>query len=196
MRVRNPDIIMVWPRGRELSRPPAVDGYWVQPLSPEQDDWWIDIHRSAVPSFREADLVAWLARYRSLALPDGILVATDAAGEPVATAGSIANSKQGMFPDGGQLAWVATVPEHRGRGLGEWLSALATARLLDDGFRKIFLVTGDDLTDAIRVYLRLGYIPYLYARDQRDRWARICAINKTPYTPDDWLPRMSPRAGE
>ena len=91
-----------------------------------------------------------------------------------------------MFPRGGQLAWVATAPAHRGRGLATWLSTLATARLERDGYRRIFLCTGDDLTAAIRVYLRLGYVPCLYASDQRERWERICTAIGTPFTPDRW----------
>jgi ribosomal protein S18 acetylase RimI-like enzyme len=184
---RNPDIIMVWPESRQVPNLTPVTGYSVRALPRALDSWWIDVHRRAVPVFGISDLVRWLERYRTLSLTEGILVATDDfTREPVATAGSIANSKDGMFPDGGQLAWVATVPEHRGRGLASWLCALATARLQRDGFEKIFLCTGDDLTAAIHVYLRLGYLPCLYASDQRDRWARICEVVDSPFEPDRW----------
>ena len=188
--VGSPDIILVWPVGREAPEAGAVDGYSVTAIGPERDPDWIDVHRRAVPSFAHADLATWLARYRSLALPDGVLLATDdATGEAVATAGSIANDKDGMFPGGGQLAWVATVPDRQGRGLGTWLSALATGRLLADGFRTIFLCTGDDLAAAIHVYLRLGYLPCIYASDQRDRWGRICEEIGHPFEPDRWPTR-------
>ena len=184
---RNPDIILVWPAGRAAPAAKPVPGYSVRDLPVALDAWWIDIHRLAVPSFRRADLESWLERYRELALTDGILVATDdASGEPVATAGSLANSKGGMFPGGGQLGWVATVPSHRGRGLAHWLSSLATKRLLDDGFDRVFLCTGDDMLDAIRVYRRIGYIPCLYASDQRERWARICEATKGAFAPQHW----------
>jgi GNAT superfamily N-acetyltransferase len=156
-------------------------------LPPSLDEWWVEIHRKAVPTFKESDLRAWLAAYRRLALPDGILVATaDDTQEPVATAGSLANSKDGMFPGAGQLGWVATIPEHRKRGLATWLSSLATIRLQDEGFPLIFLCTGEDMPRAIQVYLRLGYVPCLYASDQRARWARICETTGTAYVPDQW----------
>jgi len=185
--VGSPDIILVWPGDRELPEPVPVPGYSVRALPPALDSWWVDIHRKAVPSFAEPDLVRWLERYRSLALPEGILVATDeATQEPVATAGSLAHSKDGMFPDGGQIGWVATVPEYRGRGLARWLTALATLRLRRDGFRNVFLCTGEDMPAAIRVYLRLGYLPCLYASDQRDRWGRICAAIEKPFEPERW----------
>jgi mycothiol synthase len=185
--VGSPDIVLVWPPERDAPTPTPVAGYAVQPLAPENDAWWIDIHRQAVPSWDEGRLRPWLDRYRELALPDGILVAVEeSTGLPVATAGSLANDKDGMFPDGGQLAWVATVPGHRNQGLGGWLSALATLRLHHDGFRRIFLCTGDDLLPAIRVYLDLGYVPCLYASDQPERWRRICEAIDRPHRPEAW----------
>jgi len=140
-----------------------------------------------VPSFGVPDLTRWLQAYRALSLVDGILVATDElTGEPVATAGSLANSRGGMFPGAGQLGWVATVPAHRGRGLATWLCAQATSRLVDEGFRRVFLCTGDDMLDAIRVYLRLGYVPCIHASDQAERWSRICEATGCVFEPDRW----------
>jgi len=185
--IGSPDIIMVWPEGQSLLDPKPPADYSVRSLPPEHDSLWIEIHRQAIPSFQATDLKEWLERYRSFALDEGILVAIyDQTGEAVATAGSIAHSKGGMFPSGGQLAWVATVPQHRKKGLGAWLCALATSRLQRDGFRRIFLSTGDDLTQAIRVYLRLGYVPCLYASDQRERWSRICKEIDWKFEPDNW----------
>ena len=186
--VGSPDIILLWPIGRELAEPTPVPGYSIRALPAELDSWWIDIHRKAVPVWRREQLEAWLDRYRSLALKGGILVATeDSSGEPVATAGSIANSKKEVSLNGGQIAWVATVPEHRGLGLANWLCAVATQRLLQGNFQSIFLCTGDDMPAAISVYLRLGYIPYLYASDQEIRWKRICKLLEFPFTPEKWM---------
>jgi len=185
-----PEVFLVWPGGKEVPRPTPVAGYTLQVLTPSRDPWWIEIHRRAVPTFVPADLEAWLQRYRRLALPGGILVAIeDGTGEPVATAGSLADSREGLFPDGGQLGWVATVPEHRGRGLSGWLCALATLRLQEEGFRRIFLSTGEDMPAAIRVYLRLGFVPCLLDMRQRDPWARICRAVGAPFDPERWPTR-------
>lgn len=185
--VGSPDILLVLPPNQATLDPVPIPGYSIQPLAPELDCQWIDIHRHAVPSFSEANLKIWLTRYRQIALRDGILVAVDdVTGRPVATAGSIAHSKDGMFPNGGQLAWVATMPEHQGQGLATWLSALATKRLVDEGFQSIFVCTGDDMPWAIYVYLKLGYVPYLYASDQPDRWAKICDLLDHPFEPEEW----------
>jgi mycothiol synthase len=159
----------------------------VRPLAEDEDDVWIQVHRQSVPSFGESDLRAWLARYRQLALPDGILLAEDeATGTPAATAGSIANDRDGTFPGAGQLAWVATAPAARRRGFATWLSALALERLLADGYRRVFVCTGDDLLPAIRIYLRLGFVPCLYAPDQQERWAVICDQIAAPFEPERW----------
>ena len=182
-----PDIIMVWPTDREIADPPPVAGFSVRVLPRALDSWWVDIHRKAVTTWKPAELRPWLERYRSMALPNGILLASsDTTNKPVCTAGSIANSRDGMFPGGGQLAWVATIPDHRNRGLATWLSALATQRLIKEGHEKIFLCTGEDMTQAIRVYLTLGYLPCLYAPDQHDRWARICDTVEHPFKPKSW----------
>lgn len=170
----NPDIILVWPKGKGSPSYVKTAGYSVSPLDPTEDEIWVAIHRLAIPSFSASDLHRWLARYRTLALQKGIFIAReDKSGDPVATVGSLADAKDGMFPLGGQLGWVATVPAHRGRGLASWLCGLATERLLTEGFENIFVCTGDDMLPAIRVYLGLGYVPCLYAPDQRARWEII-----------------------
>ncbi len=170
----NPDLILVWPLYEKRPEIVPIEGYTVNYLSKNNDSWWIDIHKQAVPSFSKSKLENWLSHYRSLSLTKGILVATHNEKQtPVATAGSLANSKQGMFPDGGQLGWVATIPDHRGQGLAQWLSALATKRLIDEDFKNIFLCTGIDMLPAIRVYLNLGYVPCLCDDNQKDRWEFI-----------------------
>jgi GNAT superfamily N-acetyltransferase len=192
----DPELILVWPRGREVPRPAPVAGYTVTPLPAAEDTAWIEIHRRAVPAFRERDLETWLARYRGLALPEGILVAMDATTrEPVATAGSLVDPEKGVFPGAGQLGWVATVPEHRRKGLAGWLCALTTLRLREEGFRRIFLSSGEDMPAALGVYLRLGYVPCLHSPGEQDRWDRICRDLGAPLEPDRWPTRQEYLAG-
>jgi hypothetical protein len=109
-RYRNPNILLVWPRGL-LAEPPEVhvpSGYALRVFRNGDEDAWIRIHRRAVPVWSESDLQGWLDRYLSLALPGGILFASQAkSGDTVATAGCIHHTRDGMFPFGGQLAWVA-----------------------------------------------------------------------------------------
>ena len=98
----NPDIILVLPPKKVIVKPVPIPGYSIEILTIDKDSWWIDIHQKAVPTFKESNLKEWLMAYRELSLHDGILVALDdLTGSPIATAGSLANSKQGMFPKGG-----------------------------------------------------------------------------------------------
>jgi GNAT superfamily N-acetyltransferase len=193
----NPDIVLVWPKDRPPPVPSAIDGYRLRMASGSRDhDAWIEIHQRAVPTFGEPDLRGWLDRYQMLALPDGILLAEDEeTGEAVSTAGALAHDAGGRFPGGGQVGWVATVPEHRGKGLATWLSSIVTARLIGEGFPHVVVVTGDDLLAAIRVYRGIGYLPYLYAPDQPERWRRICELAGLVYAPADWPtdPQAFPR---
>ena len=71
------------------------------------------------------------------------------------------------------MGWVATDPEHRGRRLGMLVSAAATRRLVEAGYRRIYLMTDDARLSAIRIYLRLGYAPLFHAPDMAERWQAV-----------------------
>lgn len=66
------------------------------------------------------------------------------------------------------------------------MSTIATIRLVEEGFKNVFLCTGDDMLAAIKVYLSIGYTPCLYASDQKSRWSDICHKIGLSYTPDEW----------
>jgi len=188
----NPDILLILPEER-IAQPPEVslpDGYTVRTYEPRDGDAWVHIHRLAVPTFGVDRLRPWLERYLTLALPESILFASCLdTGELVATSGCIHQTRDGMFPFGGELAWVATMPEHQGRGLATALCAMCTRRLIDIGYTnvtvqtgddmlaamRVYLTvqTGDDMLAAMRVYLRLGFEPLLYEPDMEERWAVI-----------------------
>ena len=180
----NPDILLALPR-ELLSDPPqrpVPPGYSIRDYRPGDEEAWIRMHRRAVPSFDETRLRRWWDRYLSLALPRGILFAvTDGPGAAVATAGCIHQTRNGTIPFGGQLAWVATDPDHQGRGLATALAAAATRRLIEMGYESIVVCTGDDLLPAIKVYLRLGYRPLLYEDDMPQRWRQIMEQIDLPF---------------
>ena len=68
--IGDPDIILVWPKGKSAPDYVTSEGYSASPLGPVEDDIWMTIHRLAVPSFATADLHGWLSRYRNLALQE------------------------------------------------------------------------------------------------------------------------------
>ena len=54
-------------------------------------------------------------------------------------------------PCGGELGWVAGDPEHKGSGLGFAVCAAVTRRLLEIGYRNIYLLTDDFRLPAIKL---------------------------------------------
>ena len=78
-------------------------------------------------------------------------------------------------PCAAEMGWVAGDPEHKGRGLGQAVSAAVTRLALSMGYRRIFLYTEDFRLPAIKIYLRLGYRPHLFTDGMEERWRKVCA---------------------
>jgi len=76
--------------------------------------------------------------------------------------------------EGGEMGWLAGDPAHRGQGLGRAVSTAVTARFMQAGFRHIHLYTEDWRLPALKVYLKLGYVPFLSAPDMWERWRVVC----------------------
>jgi ribosomal protein S18 acetylase RimI-like enzyme len=113
-------------------------------------------------------------RQRLIAAPDvrAVYVVTWQ-GEIVATASSRYVPEQ--YGETGIVHWVGTHPEHARRGLG---AALVTCVLVDfilRGYPEAMLETQDYRHDAIRLYLRFGFIPtYDYGEgDQCAIWSGL-----------------------
>ena len=77
--------------------------------------------------------------------------------------------------DAGQMGWLVTDPAHAGRGLGTIVAACATNRLAEEGYRRPCLATEDFRLAAISIYLKLGWVPYMYREDMAPRWRAIFA---------------------
>jgi RimJ/RimL family protein N-acetyltransferase len=75
--------------------------------------------------------------------------------------------------------------DHAGKKLGRVVCAAATARFLRAGYRRIYLKTDDWRLPAIVTYLRLGYVPLLYAPDMAERWQAVHARLNWPYAPGE-----------
>ena len=77
-------------------------------------------------------------------------------------------------------------PDHAGRGLGLAVSAAVTARLLQAGYRHIHLYTEHWRLAALKTYLKLGYVPFLYLPEMLARWRALCPQLPWPFTPEPW----------
>ena len=75
----------------------------------------------------------------------------------VATASS--QTRPDRDPEAGFVHWVATHPEHRGRGLAAALLNRVLEDFRDRGDRRARLETQPERLPAIRTYLRFGFVP-------------------------------------
>jgi mycothiol synthase len=107
---------------------------------------------------------------------------------PVATASAVHNPRatRHYFPFGGEVGYVAVEPLHRGKGLGRSLVALVVGRLIDAGYRHIFVGVQGWRLPAVKCYLKLGFVPLLHNEELLPRWQRICGqigwtVNETEW---------------
>lgn len=60
--------------------------------------------------------------------------------------------------DEAQLRWYLVHPDYRGIGLGRMLMEEAIGFCKECRYRKVFLWTTSELTDAARIYLKAGFV--------------------------------------
>jgi mycothiol synthase len=176
---------MVWPE-HLLQSPPIV---WLPPgyilrtyRAGDEPRFYRVMELSGWPGWDDEKMRPWVARI----LPECWMMAVhQESGEIAATAMGL-HSHTEQHPFGGELGWVASDPAHRGRGLGRAVSAAVTVRFLSAGYRNIHLYTDDFRHPALKTYLQLGYVPFLYLPEMRGRWQKICAILGWPFTPESW----------
>lgn len=176
---------MVWPE-RLLDAAPAVRlpaGYELRTYRPGDEPRFFEVMALAGwPGWDDEKLRPWAARL----LPYGWFMAVHTASDTIVAAAMALHDKSEFGSPGGELGWVASDLAHAGRGLGAAVVAAATGRLLAEGLRAIHLYTEDFRLAALKTYLRLGYVPYLYAPDMPERWRAICAQIGWPFMPESW----------
>ncbi len=91
------------------------------------------------------------------------------------------------FRFGGDIGYVITTSEHRGKGIGYAVSIAATRRLIQSGYKNIRVVTNDHRLSALKIYLKIGFVPFLYTKDSEDRWKSICEILNWSFAPNAWV---------
>lgn len=176
---------MVWPRERLQSPPAPVipDGYELRLHQPGDEEGFFRLMDLAgFKDWNQKTLDPWLLKI----LPDGwFLIFCKTSGALVATTMATHNPSQ-LHPFGGELGWVAGHPAHAGKGLGLATCAAVTARFLRAGYHNIYLKTDPFRLPAIKTYLRLGYLPFLFAEGMESSWKTVCANLNWPFTPAAW----------
>jgi mycothiol synthase len=179
------ELQMVWPAGR-LASPPD----WVEPADYELRTYrtgdgpgfYRVMERAGYAGWNDHELQVWLDKM----LPQGFFFAVHRETSQLAASAMACHDPSALHPSGGSLSCVVADPGHRGRGLGRLVSEAATRRLVQGGYRDIYLRTDDWRLPAIRIYLRMGWVPLLFQGDMLDRWGTICGQLGWPLTPQSW----------
>jgi mycothiol synthase len=170
-----PAMYLVWPIDRLPTAPPAVlpDGYVVQQC--REDD--LSGVRAVIDSDEPITEAVWQSFWDRIVPGGAFLIVEAASGQAVATASALHNPRatRFYFPFGGEIGYVAVDPRHRGKGLGRAVVALAVGRLIDAGYRHIFVGVQGWRLPAVKCYLSLGFVPLLHTDELLPRWRRICA---------------------
>lgn len=182
---RKEQLQLLWP-GRLLKSPPEVvvpEGYEMRRFRRQDAPAYVRLmHAAGFVNWSEAKLREWLPRV----VAGGFFVVVEkASGELVATAMATRNPSV-VHPKGGELGWVAADPLHAGKGLGLAVCAAVTRRFLETGYRRLYLRTDDYRLPAIKTYLRLGWVPFLFAPDMKERWRVACKELGWPFEPQNW----------
>jgi len=176
---------MVWPYDR-LATPPRLDiplGYSLRPYRPGDETRFYEVMALAGwPGWSDGRLQQWIGRI----LPQGWFMAIHEATDQIVASAMALHSHEDNHPFGGELGWVACDPDHRRQGLGRLVSGAVTARFIEMGYRHIHLYTEDFRLPALKTYLALGYVPFIYTREMATRWEIICEQLAWPYTSDEW----------
>ena len=116
----------------------------VRPITPEDREWVADLIATAFGSVR---LMSNDHLIDDASLLDGFAAEID--GRPVGCA--LVNEVDG------DVELVALVSTYRGAGVGSGLLETVVERAKRDGWKRLWLVTSNDNTDAIRMYQRAGW---------------------------------------
>ncbi len=76
-------------------------------------------------------------------------------------------------PDSATLHMVYTHPDHRGKGLGAWVTVAAMGYAHAHGLPVMYLTTDEFRIPAIKIYLKYGFRPVLYREDMAGRWQSV-----------------------
>ncbi len=180
-----PQLRMVWPE-HLLNAPPAVrlpPGYTLRTYRPGDEPRFYQVMALAGwPGWDDEKLQPWLWRI----LPEGWFMAIHRESNQMVATAMALHGHSAWHPFGGELGWVASDPAHAGQGLGMAVCAAVTARFIGAGYHNIHLYTEDWRLAALKTYLKLGYIPFLYTPEMPERWRAICEQLQWPFTPEVW----------
>lgn len=188
---KRPQLRMVWPRGR-LDDPPEVvvaEGYSLRLFDPEA-------HAEAVRMIELMQAVGWedwdeakFEQVLQMVLPDGWFVVVDEKSGLIVAGATALHNYKGSTPFWGNLGWVGSDLQHRGKALGAAVTAAVVRRLIEAGYRKIDLYTEHYRPAAIKTYLKLGWVPAVRDAEHEQTWRECCEEVGWDFALAEWRQR-------
>lgn len=161
---------------------PLPEGYELRTFRPGDEAGWVELFNA------NRELGEWNSERVAGVLKGGLMAQffAVAGAQLVACAGVHDTRLDGS--DYWEIGWVAAHPHHRGKGLGQQVTAAAVGAALALPPRSIMLRTDDFRLPALKVYLRLGFTPVYTHPSYPERWRLIMvrlgerypAAEKTP----------------
>ena len=164
---------MIWPAGKPCGLPITwPDGYVLRQFQESDTEKYLALMHEA--GYADFSLES-LDKMKKSLLPQGFSI-VEYLPEHELAASAMANDQPiEAYPEAGAVNWVAGAKKHSGRGLGTTVVLAVLKRLLDSGYREIYLTTDDFRLPALKTYLKIGFEPDLFADDMPARWAAIYA---------------------
>jgi mycothiol synthase len=180
-----PQLQMLWPEAR-LNAPPTVElppGYHLRTYRPGDETRFYELMALAGwPGWDMEKLEPWLYRI----LPEGWFMAVHTASDKLVATTMATHDPTWVEPFCAELGWVAADPAHTGKGLGTAVVAAATTRMIAAGYRHIHLYTEHYRLPALKIYLKLGYLPYLPDSEIVPVWRQVCEQLDRPIELEEW----------
>ena len=176
---------MIWPKdflGQKIDHCPPQD-YQIRLYQKGDEESFFKIMAlSGWEGWNQAVLDPWLAKI----IPNSWFMLIHIKSKNIVSTAMGLHNYKGIYPFWSELGWLASDPEHSGKGLGYVVSASVTERLMEAGYQYIQLFTEDFRLPAIKTYLKLGYIPSIIEDGQLERWKRIFNSLDWPFQPGNW----------
>lgn len=150
---------------------PLPDGYVVRGYRPGDESSWSEtLQACGFEDWNDAEVRSYLENAERL---EGSRV-VDYEGRVVAgTFATIVPEDVGSPQEECALDFVATHPDHRGRGLARATCTQVSKFFVHLGCQSVSLWTDDWRLPAIHVYLSLGFKPVMNRADMPKRWAAV-----------------------
>lgn len=167
------DSIVIMRRSNLENLPPVQlpNGYELRVFRPGDESAWEQVIGNA---FKREDRLSYFDSHMrqdpDYFDPNSIFIIWKE-NQPVATACAWLRSAYG--PEVGYLHKVAVISSERGKGLGHQASLACLHKMVEDGRKSAVLRTQVKRIPAIKIYLNLGFEPWILEDEQDRNWEKV-----------------------